>query len=77
MIIIKLTLKTTNKSIYINTEHIGHIVEPIKKSVYTTMPDEIYTNIGVTTHNDGGFKVIETPEEILKQIGLASTIEKD
>jgi hypothetical protein len=41
------------------------------------MPDEIYTNIGVTTHNDGGFKVIETPEEILKQIGLASTIEKD
>jgi hypothetical protein len=27
-----------------------------------------HTRIGVTTHNNGGFEVIESPEEIIKLI---------
>jgi hypothetical protein len=29
-----------------------------------------HTMVGVTTHNNGGFKVKETPEEIIEKIRL-------
>jgi hypothetical protein len=34
---------------------------------------EKYTKVGVTTHNDGGFKVKETPEEIIQIITKLET----
>ena len=57
---IKLTLLNTDTTVYINPEHIGHIYNNITSK---------YTSVGVTTHNNGGFKVKETPKEIIKQIG--------
>jgi hypothetical protein len=58
-----------NPSIYININFIGHI--------YTTLVDcyerekKLVTIIGVSTHNNGGFRVIETPEQIIKLIEKA------
>jgi uncharacterized protein YlzI (FlbEa/FlbD family) len=57
MRLIKLTSKTNGKSVYINLNHIGDFYEY-----------EGGTSIGVTTHNNGGFKVKETVEEVLKLI---------
>ena len=57
MRLIKLTSKINGKSVYINLDHIGDFYEY-----------EGGTSIGVTTHNNGGFKVKETVEEVLKLI---------
>ena len=64
MQIIKLT-STDQKAVYINTEFIGHmyISEILIKGQKTDI-----TRLGVTTHNNGGFDVMETPEEIIKLI---------
>jgi uncharacterized protein YlzI (FlbEa/FlbD family) len=57
MRLIKLTSKINGKSVYINLDYIGDFYEY-----------EGGTSIGVTTHNNGGFKVKETVEEVLKLI---------
>lgn len=54
---IKVTLSLNNKTIYLNVDMIGSI------SI-----DGMETKIGHMTHNNGGFKVKETAEEILKLI---------
>jgi hypothetical protein len=54
---IKLTLKSGNP-IVLNVSHIGH---------FYANKDGI-TNVGVTTHNNGGFSVTETVDEIRKLI---------
>jgi len=41
-------------TIVINVNHIGHIYDGKK-----------FTKIGVTTHRNGGFEVLESVEEIL------------
>ena len=56
---IRLTSTADGKQIFVNINHIGH---------FYNMSKEIGTNLGVTTHNNGGFKVMETPEEIAKLI---------
>ena len=53
---IKLTSSTGN-DIVVNVARIGHMYK-----------DGDYTRVGVTTHNNGGFSVKETIEEILKLI---------
>ena len=45
------------KVIFININHIGHIFE-----------GKEYTVIGVTTHNNGGFQVKESAEDIITKI---------
>lgn len=57
MKIIKLTSKVMDKPIYININYIGDFYE-YKGG----------TSVGVTTHNNGGFKVKESVEEVLKLI---------
>ena len=57
MKIIKLTSKNMNKPIYININHIGDFYEY-----------EGGTSVGVTTHNNGDFKVKESVEEVLRLI---------
>jgi len=54
--------------IYINIDHIGHIYWVPQQIAYGRIEDESYTTIGVTTHNNGGFRVKETPKEIIKLI---------
>ena len=53
---IKLTSSTGNE-IVVNVACIGHMYK-----------DNDHTRVGVTTHNNGGFTVKETIEEILKLI---------
>jgi hypothetical protein len=63
MKIIKLTSNYDGGVIYINVEHIGHFYYNKTKS---------NTTVGVTTHNNGGFSVKETPEEILELILISN-----
>jgi len=61
MKIIKLTSAYDGNTIYINVEHIGHYYDnKIKNN----------TTVGVITHNNGGFSVNETADEIHKMIRL-------
>jgi hypothetical protein len=66
MKLIKLTNYKDGKPIYINVETIGHLYQESKKDYTTT---ETYTVVGTTTHNNGGFKVAEDIEQILKLVG--------
>ena len=65
MKLIKLTDKKDLSTIYINIDHIGHFYQ-IERLNFETHVDEVYTSIGVTTHNNGGFDVKETPNEIIE-----------
>jgi hypothetical protein len=63
MYIIKVTSLSTKTPIYININMIGHFFE-----IEETKSKPKHTRIGVTTHNNGGFEVIESIKEIAKQI---------
>jgi hypothetical protein len=65
MKIIKLT-SVDKSAIYINVEHIGHFYEIEPKIEYGRVTEAKHTRIGVTTHNNGGFKVIESVDKIIK-----------
>ena len=57
MKIIKLTSSMGGSDIYVNVDCIGHFYGYSNNTL-----------VGVTTHNDGGFRVKETPEEIVELI---------
>ena len=63
---IKVTTLSDKKSIYINIDMIGHLYE-VEEKDFNREPKK-YTVIGTTTHNNGGFKVIESLEEVFKRI---------
>ena len=64
---IKLTSKLSERALYINVDMIGSVYEVKEKIEYgKTIPR--HTNIGHLTHNNGGFKVLETVEEVLELI---------
>jgi hypothetical protein len=65
MKIIKLT-SVDKSAIYINVEHIGHFYEIADKIEYGRVTEAKHTRVGVTTHNNGGFKVIESVDKIIK-----------
>ena len=54
---LQLTSLNTRKSIYLNIDMIGGIIQ-----------DDDHTVIKHLTHNNGGFKVIEDAEEVLDLI---------
>ena len=54
--------------IYINVDHIGSIYWVPQRIAYGRVEEESHTVIGVTTHNNGGFRVKETPKEIFKML---------
>jgi hypothetical protein len=65
--LIKLT--THNEiTIYINPEQIGHCYRVDEKIENRYRKESAHTILGVTTHNNGGFKIKETPEQIIKLI---------
>jgi len=68
MKIIKLTSLSTKTPIYINVDMIGHFYEVEEARSYGRVDKEKHTRIGVTTHNNGGFEITETPEVIIKLI---------
>jgi hypothetical protein len=65
MKIITLTSHADGKLLYINVDTIGHVYDVDKKDLGKK---EIYTVVGTTCHNNGGFKVNENTKTILKMI---------
>lgn len=64
-----ITLTSINGGkLYINTQHIGHFYSIDEKVAYGRVTKMAHTNLGVTTHNNGGFSVTETVEEIMRLI---------
>jgi hypothetical protein len=63
---IKVTTLSDKKSIYINIDMIGHLYE-VEEKDFNREPKK-YTVIGTTTHNNGGFKVIESIQEVFNRI---------
>ena len=68
MKIIKVTSLSDKKSVYLNVEAIGHFYTVPEKREYGRLEKVEHTRIGVTTHNNGGFEITETPEVIIKLI---------
>jgi hypothetical protein len=63
---IKVTTLSDKRSIYINIDMIGHLYE-IEEKDFNREPKK-YTVIETTTHNNGGFKVIESIQEVFNRI---------
>jgi hypothetical protein len=68
MKIIKVTSLKDKLPIYINVEQIGDFYRVPEKRSYGSVDEEEHTRLGVTTHNNGGFRITETPETLLKLI---------
>lgn len=68
MKLIKLTTfyRNVEQPLYVNPLHIGHMYSVPEGTDY--MKKRQHTIVGVTTHNNGGFEVIETLEQIIKLI---------
>ena len=64
MKLIKLTSFYNKTPIYINVEMIGSLND-VEEKDFNREPKK-YTSVGHITHNNGGYKVIESVEEILK-----------
>jgi hypothetical protein len=64
MKIIEVTSAMNDGKIYVNIEHIGHIYE----NQNNHNNEFSSTTLGVTTHNNGGFKIKETAKQVLTLI---------
>lgn len=61
--------RNNNKKIYINVETIGHVYEEKETGQYSgEEKDRVITYVGCLTHNNGGFKVLESVNEVLTLI---------
>ena len=70
MKLIKLTSFNTKTPIYINVEMIGFLSDVEEKDFNRVTKK--YTSVGHLTHNNGGFRLIESVDKILKLIKEAS-----
>ena len=71
MKIIKVTSLKDKKPIYLNVEQIGDFFRVPQKLSYGSVDEAEHTRVGVTTHNNGGFSIVETPETLIKLINKA------
>ncbi len=60
---ITLTMRYPSDPLRINIEMIGHYYPVVKTNDYSKEKSQ-FTRVGMLTHNNGGFDVKETPEEI-------------
>jgi hypothetical protein len=65
---IKLTSVAQKQTLYINPETIGHIYDVPEQLSYGHVEVKAHTIVGTTTHNNGGFKVIESSKRIIAMI---------
>ena len=65
---IKLTNLKDTTIIYINVDCIGHVYTEKPKIEHGRVEKEAHTVVGTTTHNNGGFQVLETPNEIFSML---------
>ena len=68
MKIIKVTSLKDKKPVYLNVEQIGDFYRVPEKMNYGRVVEEEHTRVGVTTHNNGGFSITETPEKLMELI---------
>ena len=68
MKIIKVTSLKDKKPIYINVEQIGHFYIVPEKMNYGRVEEVEHTRLGITTHNNGGFSITETPKKLMELI---------
>jgi hypothetical protein len=68
MKIIKVTSLKDKKPIYINVDQIGHFFRVPEKMSYGSVDEVEHTRLGITTHNNGGFSITETPEKLMELI---------
>jgi hypothetical protein len=68
MKIIKVTSLKDKLPIYINVEQIGHFYIVPEKMNYGRVEEVEHTKLGITTHNNGGFAITETPEKLMELI---------
>jgi len=68
MKIIKVTSLKDKSSIYVNVEQIGHFFRVPEKMNYGRVEEVEHTRVGVTTHNNGGFSITETPKKLMELI---------
>ena len=71
MKIIKVTSLKDKKPVYLNVEQIGHFFRVPQKMSYGSVEEEEHTRVGITTHNNGGFSIVETPETLIELINKA------
>lgn len=66
---IEVTSSKTNKKIHINIDMIGDVSSYVQNGSYVGYVEgREVTKIGCVTHNNGGFDVLETVDEVLKKI---------
>jgi len=68
MKIIKVTHLKDKLPIYINVEQIGHFYIVPEKMNYGRVEEVEHTRLGITTHNNGGFSITETPKKLMELI---------
>ena len=68
MKIIKVTSLKDKLPMYINVDQIGHFYRVPEKKSYGSVDEVEHTKLGITTHNNGGFPIVETPEALIKLI---------
>jgi hypothetical protein len=68
MKIIKVTSLKDKSSIYVNVEQIGHFYIVPEKMNYDRIEEVEHTRLGITTHNNGGFSITETPKKLMELI---------
>ena len=71
MKIIKVTSFKDRTPVYLNVEQIGHFFRVPQKMSYGSVDEAEHTRVGITTHNNGGFSIVETPETLIKLINKA------
>ena len=65
---IKLTSLQDKATIFINPAFIGHLYDVPEKYEYGRVERGAHAVVGTTCHNNGGFRVTESVEKILKMI---------
>jgi hypothetical protein len=68
MKMIKLTSLKDSNPVFINPDFIGHLYHVDEKISYGSVDEKSHTVVGVITHNNGGFRVIESIKLILERI---------
>ena len=70
---IRLTSIKDSKPVFINPDFIGHMFRVPEKMSYGSVDEVEHTSVGVTTHNNGGFRVAEDVKQIIKLIELSKS----
>jgi hypothetical protein len=65
---IKLTNLQDKSTIFVNPAFIGHLFEEPEKKHCGRVERDAHTVVGITTHNNGGFRVTETAKQIFDKI---------